>query len=163
MKNSIIIGILTGLIIFNAMNVIKAFSEDGRIADNIQEYNIKGYSMYTPYEEGDTVLVHLKPKEYQRFDVVVFTAEIEGKEVKMIKRLVGMPNEVIEYKDNILYVDGNIVKQDFADSRYYLTSDFSAETDEDCVFVLGDNRRNSTDSRVFGCVPKENLIGVVLE
>lgn len=81
----------------------------------------------------------------------------------MVKRIIGLPGEHIEYKDNILYVDGKKI----SDSRSSSTKDFKLESigydtiPKDMYLVLGDNRTNSSDSRTFGLVKKSDIIGKV--
>ena len=81
----------------------------------------------------------------------------------MVKRIIGLPGEHIEYKDNILYVDGKKI----SDSRSSSTKDFKLEfigydtIPKDMYLVLGDNRTNSSDSRTFGLVKKSDIIGKV--
>ena len=77
--------------------------------------------------------------------------------------IIGLPGEHIEYKDNILYVDGKKI----SDSRSSSTKDFKLESigydtiPKDMYLVLGDNRTNSSDSRTFGLVKKSDIIGKV--
>ena len=74
----------------------------------------------------------------------------------MIKRIIGLPGEKIEYTDNKLYIDGKYVKEDF---KHMETMDFSTTLGEDEYFIMGDNRTNSTDSRIFGPISRDEIIG----
>lgn len=87
-----------------------------------------------------------------RFDIVVVKEENEY----LIKRIIGLPGEKIEYKDNKLYIDGKYVKEDF---KHMETMDFSTTLGEDEYFIMGDNRTNSTDSRIFGPISRDEIIG----
>ncbi|MFV0380495.1 MAG: signal peptidase I [Anaerorhabdus sp.] len=92
-----------------------------------------------------------------RFDVVII--EVEKKNF-IIKRAIGLPNDTIEYKDNKLYINGEIIEEKFLYSDYYnsftkdggiFTEDFGPFTlGNDEVFCLGDNRPRSKDSRHYG-------------
>ena len=89
----------------------------------------------------------------KRFDIVVIDYDKE----RLIKRVVGLPNEKIEYKNNILYVDGKEVKETFINVD---TEDFKFDKiPKDSYFLMGDNRGNSVDSRLFGPINKDNIIG----
>ena len=93
-----------------------------------------------------------------RFDIVVIKVDDE----RLIKRVIGLPGEYIEYKDNKLFVDGSIIEEKFLKAS---TNDFILEVigyekiPEDKYFVVGDNRGNSTDSRIIGLIDKKDVIG----
>lgn len=92
-------------------------------------------------------------KDIQRFDIVV----IKYKDEYLIKRIIGLPGETVYYKDNQLYINGKKVKEKF---KHEITKDFSEITiTEGEYFVLGDNRTNSTDSRIIGSINKKNIKG----
>lgn len=95
-------------------------------------------------------------KPIERFDIVVVNNEEDND--RIIKRLIGLPNETIEYKDNKLYINGELIetKLSFKD-----TDDFKVETKDDEYFVLGDNRPVSKDSRILGSFSKKDIIGRV--
>ncbi len=98
------------------------------------------------------ILKKYKKNSLERFDIVV--VDYNGE--KLIKRLIGMPSEDIEYKDNKLYINGKEIKDEYASNK---TKNFKDYCREDEYFVLGDNRGNSLDSRSFGCVKKEKIMG----
>ena len=108
--------------------------------------------------------------EADRFDIVVFHAE-EQKDY--IKRIIGLPGEHIAYKNDELYVNGEAVKEPFLESEKeaiapnVLTTDFTLEEQpggysvipKGYVFVLGDNRLDSKDSRYLGLISDEEIVG----
>lgn len=102
--------------------------------------------------------------EPERFDIVVFQAT---KQKDYIKRIIGLPGDTIEYKDNQLYIDGIEKQEYFLTDPDEFTNDFTVndiEPGSDSIpegyyLVLGDNRGNSTDSRTIGLVPKEKILG----
>lgn len=124
-----------------------------------------GPSMEPNYNEGEIYILNkLKYKifDIKRFDVVVVST---ANSKYMIKRIIGLPGEHIEYKDNKLYIDGKIIDEKF--SKTGSTKDYDIKELEEQVipenhyFVLGDNRENSTDSRIFGFVSVDDIIGKV--
>lgn len=124
-----------------------------------------GPSMTPNYEEGEVFLlnkIRYKFSEIKRFDVVV----LESNQSKyMIKRIIGLPGEHIEYKENKLYVNGKEVIEEFiktGDTANFNIKSLSEEViPKDSYFVVGDNRENSQDSRSYGFISKDDIIGKV--
>lgn len=126
---------------------------------------VVGPSMEPNYKSGDLLFLNkitYRFKEPRLFDVVV----IANDDTKyMIKRIIGLPGDTIEYKDNKLYINGEITKEYFNISG--VTKDFSLEQfDYEVIpdgyyFVLGDNRENSKDSRTYGLISRKDIIGKV--
>ena len=124
---------------------------------------VDGPSMNTTLQDGEIVIlnkIHYRKSDIKRYDVVVVKSN--GK--KIIKRVIGLPNETIEIKDNKVYANGKELDNSFASTE---TDDFSIEDigltkiPGDSYFVLGDNRRISLDSRYseVGTIKKENIVG----
>lgn len=120
---------------------------------------VDGESMNDTLLDGNLVLINkigYKINGVNRFDIVVLKNETDND--KIIKRIIGLPNEKIEYKDNKLYINDKEVKLDI---NFKDTSDFTAETKDNEYFVLGDNREVSKDSRILGNFNKNDIIGKV--
>lgn len=122
---------------------------------------VNGESMMGTLHSKDIMLLNeitYKFNDIKRFDIVV----VKIKNENIIKRVIGLPGEKIEYKDNKLYVNGKYVKEDFDHAK---TEDFNIEEIESTVvpegsyFVLGDNRVNSVDSRILGFIPEGQILG----
>lgn len=125
---------------------------------------VDGSSMDSTLKNGDILILNKLDKSYERFDVVVINAKIDGKNSKLVKRIIGLPGENIEYEDNELYINGKKI-EDVATAR---TSDFSLsdlydveKIPDDYYFVMGDNRIYSRDSRDYtvGLIKKEDIVG----
>ncbi|AZV44767.1 MULTISPECIES: signal peptidase I [Peribacillus] len=104
-----------------------------------------------------------------RFDVVVFHATEER---DYIKRVIGLPGDHIEYKEDTLYINGKAYKEPYLDEYKaelggeLLTENFTLEeitggttVPEGKLFLMGDNRRNSLDSREIGTVSVDEIVG----
>lgn len=117
---------------------------------------VNGPSMNNTLQNGDIMLLNefsYKTNGIKRFDIVV----IRYKNEYLIKRVIGLPGEVVEYKDNLLYINGNVVDENFEHAE---TGDVEKiEVPQNEYYVLGDNRINSTDSRIIGSIPIEKIKG----
>ena len=125
----------------------------------IGRFRVENVSMETTFTEGELVMVNklnYKFSEPRRGDVVIFHAPTEpGKDY--IKRLIGLPGDHIEIKDSQLYINGEAVEEPWLHEAIEYEGEW--DVPEGQYFVLGDNRNHSSDSHVWGCVPRENLIG----
>ena len=124
-------------------------------------FALEGASMEPTLKDKEYVLVnrsaYLKtiPK---RGDIVLL--KFPGREQeKYIKRVIGLPGETIKIKDGAVYINNQLLREPYL-SFYTLTRPEMEKTlGEDEFFVMGDNRDNSNDSRIWGSCPKKNLIG----
>jgi signal peptidase I len=96
----------------------------------------------------------------ERGDVVVFDPP-ENSDKPYIKRIIGLPGEEITFGQGYVFVDGVELPEDYIQDRTRCNREDRCDVvvPEDHVFVLGDHRSNSSDSRVFGVVPVENIVG----
>lgn len=100
--------------------------------------------------------INYKLSSIQRFDVVVIKTT---EEKALIKRVIGLPGETVEYKDNKLYINGEYVPENITlkDETYdYI---LGSNIPNDKYFVMGDNRSSTLDSRIIGLIDKEDIIG----
>lgn len=125
-----------------------------------QNTMVQGDSMYPNYFDGEQVLVEKLTyllREPQRGEVIICRYDDTGD--AMIKRVIGLPGETVEVRDGAIYIDGEALDE----SAYwndYIVSDMAPVTvPEDHVFVVGDNRNWSLDSRAVGPVPYYRIIG----
>lgn len=119
---------------------------------------IAGSSMENTLCSGDVALVLRLHGEPKRGDVV--QCAFSGRDGNYVKRVIGLPGEVIECLNGQLLVDGRAISEPYVSSP---TEDFRAEPGADEYLVLGDNRAESYDSRAddMGCISAENLLGRV--
>ena len=120
---------------------------------------VDGASMDYTLENGQLVLINkfvYNVKDVKRFDVVVLDNKKEGD--KIIKRIIGLPNETIEYNNNQLYINGKRIEENY---EFTNTEDFTYTTKNGEYFVLGDNRVVSKDSRMLGTFGEDDIVGRV--
>ena len=125
------------------------------ISDNYM--SISGNSMYPTLIDKQIVKVS-KIKEINRFDIVIAK---KTDNYLIVKRVIGLPDEKVEYKDNHLYINDKPVTEDFIDLYLTKTQDFTYTLKDNEFFLLGDNREYSTDSREHGAFKKEELLYLV--
>lgn len=135
---------------------------------------VDGPSMQPTLHDRDQMIVNkfiYRFKQPDRFDIVIFHA---SNEKDFIKRVIGLPGEHVAVRDNQLYIDNEPIEQKFLEPYEdneiiypVLTNDFSLEKlpgdydviPDNHILVLGDNRTNSTDSRSFGLVSMDQVVG----
>lgn len=125
---------------------------------------VVGASMSPNYKDNDIILLnkfYYRFFDVKRFDIISF----EYDDTKyLIKRVIGIPGDYIEYKNNKLYVNGEYIEESFLEDNV-ITNDFSLldlgydVIPDDMYLVLGDNRGNSLDSREIGLVKKSDILG----
>lgn len=122
---------------------------------------VVGPSMQPNLKEGDILLVNklvYRFKNIERFDVVVLSQN----DKYMIKRIIGIPGDSVEYNNNNLYINGVLFEEEFIDKNNVKTENYILEyksIPDNMYFVLGDNRNDSQDSRDFGLISKDNIVG----
>lgn len=100
---------------------------------------------------------HLK-----RGDIVSFDIYIDGKKTCAIKRIIALPNEVIKIDGDEVYINNKFLDEDYAYYSASVQEDLTLTLKDNEYFVMGDNRCDSLDSRVFGAVPKKYIIDKVV-
>ncbi len=132
---------------------------------------VKQSSMEPNFYENDYLFVSKQSYELfgepHRGDVVVVHSSLvqdNGDEKMLIKRIIGLPGEVIDIKDGEVYIDGELLEEDYIKEDYTSGEIDGLVIPEGQVFCMGDNRRVSIDSRdaSVGCVKIEDIVGKVV-
>lgn len=126
----------------------------------ITPVRVQGSSMTPTLHDGEVLILKKYDQSYQRFDIVVLNHNND----KLIKRIIGLPGEHVEYKNNKLYIDDKKIEEGFLPENLEF-EDFDTILLGDSIIpkntylVIGDNRNNSTDSRIIGFIDKKNILG----
>jgi signal peptidase I len=131
----------------------------------IQAFFIPSLSMYPTLDEGDRVLVNklsYKLHDVHRGDLVVFErpkGQPESEIKDLIKRVVGLPGETIEAREGTVYIDGKALEESYLVEGVTTDNLPRQVIARGHVFVMGDNRSDSADSRVFGSIDEDTIVG----
>ena len=126
----------------------------------ISPVRVDGTSMYPTLSNNEFLLLSKYDQSYGRFDIVVLKYRNE----RLVKRIIGLPGETVEYKNNTLYINGKEMEEPFINTN---TDDFNLnelgydKIPENYYFVVGDNRGSSLDSRMIGLISKKDLQGTI--
>lgn len=134
-----------------------------------QPNEIRGASMDTTFADGEYILTNKLAYKFGTptyGDVIVFES-LENKDIDFIKRIIGTEGDRVMIQNNQVFVNGQLIPESYIQQpTTLLEGGFMTEGQEIIVppghiFVMGDNRPRSSDSRVFGPVPLQNVIGKV--
>lgn len=127
----------------------------------IQPFMIPSSSMEPTFYPGDRVLVARFSYwlgEPKRSDIIVFEAPFDSHK-DYIKRVIATEGEAIEVKSGIVYINGKKIDEPYLINMPDLSNFGPITIPEDKLFVMGDNRPSSQDSRIFGPIDKDTIIG----
>lgn len=135
--------------------VVKTYIGEGVI--------VKGESMEGTLNNDDRLItekITTQFGELERFDIVIFDPH-NDKDKYWIKRIIGLPGETVQVIGENIYINGELLEENYGkepiDEAGLVEEPYTLADDE--YFVMGDNRRNSTDSRVIGPVKKADIAG----
>lgn len=142
----------------------------------VLNFRVDGESMLPNLDDGQMLLVNRNAYQYfdlggeryypfdppDRGDVIVFEPPT-GSDKPYIKRIIGLPGEAVTFGGGNVFIDGELLDEDYIAERTRCNASRSDTCDvvvpDGYVYVLGDHRTNSSDSRAFGAVPVENVVG----
>jgi signal peptidase I len=126
----------------------------------VENYKVEGSSMEPNLETGQYLIVNKVQYglvQAERGDIIVFRAP-RTPDKNFVKRIIGLPGEKVELRQGQVYINDKLLYEPYIDARFgYSWGPAVVGADE--LFVLGDNRNNSSDSHSWGMLPRENVIG----
>jgi len=136
----------------------------------IQPFFVRGASMTPNFDNGQYLVVNeinYRFEKPERGQVIIFKYPLNPSQY-YIKRIIGLPGETVEIKNGQVFVyNTNTLEEIDLDESDYLPQgrttkgNIKVELNQEEYFVLGDNRQASSDSRQWGVLPRENIIGFV--
>lgn len=120
---------------------------------------VDGFSMRPTLEDGEFVLVSKLSYlfgEVERGDIIVFHFPMNPSE-ELIKRVIGLPGDRVSVHNGVVSVNGQVLDEPYISSAPAYSGDWFVETGQ--LFVLGDNRNNSNDSKDWGLLPFDQVVG----
>ena len=145
-KGSLIFyGVMAGIVIIRLIGILNI---------NI----VSGQSMEPNYYNGELVLSSNLPKLH-RGSIVVAKSPNER---LVIKRLIAVPGDTVEFLDGKLYLNGELTEEDYIKKEECDSDNLSYTLSDDEYFISGDNRCNSLDSRKYGPLNKKNILASVI-
>ncbi len=134
----------------------------------IAHFVVEGESMYSTLDTNDRVFVNklsYRLHDPNRGDVVVLHQVTGASERDLIKRVIGLPGETVEVRNCAVLIDGRVLNEPYLDPAVVTPTDCGGDyvldgvVPDDHVFVMGDNRGGSQDSRVIGPISEDDLVG----
>ena len=134
----------------------------------VQHVRVEGTSMEPTLHDGQHLLLEklsYRFKDVERFDIIVFRPYYDEKDTFYVKRVVGLPGETVQIKDNIIYINDKPLVDKYGENTFTdgKMAEKKIQLGDDDYFVLGDNREVSKDSREeeVGLLNEESIVGRV--
>ncbi len=118
--------------------------------------NISGESMYPTLHSGQMIAIYKVNYTPARGDIIVLDSP---NKMELVKRVIGLPGETIEIKDGLVYINGQELDQQFQFPSKIKDSMAPVAIPPDSIFVMGDNRDYSSDSRMIGPIKIQSIRG----
>jgi signal peptidase I len=139
--------VILAVVLFFAINAVSA------------RVRVDGFSMVPTLQDGEYVLVNrlaYRNNLPERGDIIVFTSP-QSNGLDLIKRVIGLPGDKVKISDGAVQVNGQTLDEPYIAAAPIYNGEWSVP--EGNLFVLGDNRNDSSDSHAWGLLPTENVIG----
>jgi signal peptidase I len=139
--------IVLAVVLFFAINAVSA------------RVRVDGFSMVPTLQDGEYVLVNrlaYRNSLPERGDIIVFSSP-QTANLDLIKRVIGLPGDMVKISAGVVRVNGQVLDEPYIAAAPVYNGQWNVP--ENKLFVLGDNRNDSSDSHAWGLLPVENVIG----
>lgn len=126
-------------------------------------FKVSGVSMNNTLNDGDKVFASRIVSElgfFNKGDIIIFEKTIDGMKIDMVKRIIALENDTVSITGGELYVNGILQCYDYIVGE--TAGDMEITLGKGEIFVMGDNRDNSIDSRYYGTITKDEVVGRVI-
>jgi signal peptidase I len=136
----------------------------------LQPHQVKGASMDTTFADGQYILtskISYRISTPARGDVIVFKSPRDP-DYDFIKRIIGLPGDKVKVQNSKVYLNGSSLEETYAQKptntyqKGFISEGEEVTVPQGSLFVLGDNRPRSSDSREFGFIPQGSIVGKVI-
>ena len=132
----------------------------------VQTVHVLGSSMYATLHDNDLLVaskISYKLHPPQRGDIVVFKPPDEASR-DFIKRIIALPGERIHITNSVVYINGKVLREPYLPEKWTYNNNWPASGQDQLIppdqyFVMGDNRNHSSDSRTFGTIELNSILG----
>jgi signal peptidase I len=165
---AVVLSVLISVFVFQPTKVLGS-SMEPTLLNNERIYISKiSHTLNSVPDYGDIVIIDSRINRQRTFrddllDSPLFRIASGSAEHDIwVKRVIGKPGDVLEFKDNKIYRNGTVLEEPYIKEAMAQVPDRKYVVPENHVFVMGDNRNNSRDSRSIGFIPLDHVLGIML-
>jgi signal peptidase I len=149
----LLLGVIALPLVYFALNL-------SVVVFGVQPVRMEGQSMRPNINDGDKLFMLKHIGELRRGDIVLFLFP-EDQTKSYIKRIVGLPGETVEFEEGKVFINGRQIEEPYLDPKFASQDSMPSPVTiaADNYFMLGDNRKHSSDSRFWGTVPRKLIYG----
>jgi len=125
-----------------------------------QPVKVEGVAMLPGLRDGDRIRIDRNFDKLERGDIITFYFPMDQRK-SYLKRIIGLPNDTVEIREGKVFINGTPLDEPYVDPELDTSHRSMVETklDEHSYFVVGDNRDNSSDSRIWGPLDRKFIYG----
>lgn len=150
--------------VFSIINIIVLLILAVLLSTYLLFYNtaqVSGPSMTPTFQNGDFILIQKSIKHIKNFDKVVVHSDILDKE--LCKRVIGLPGDTVIISNGVLRINNKVIKEDYLlDQKWDDGTALNMKIADGEIFVMGDNRNDSMDSRNLGTMKLSDVDGIII-